>query len=154
MSGSRHGSARGSSRGQCRYASDNVARRASASYAWEQRRKTQPRSNSTSTNNASQGRSQYNAFGTGGASTSTGSSSMFEQFAQRERKKDAAAAARSSEAGKGSIDKGAFSTKEEFEAHSASPLIRFAQVAGLFYIVFYLGTKLGSSNEPRRTIAR
>lgn len=159
MIGSRHGSTRGANRG-FRYASDNVARRATASYAWDyQKRRAQSGgANKNSTGNgATQGRSQYHEFGRGGASSSsspTGSFSMFEQFAQRERKREAAAAARMNDAGKSSSDKGGYATREEYEAQTSSPLLRFAQVTSVFYIIFYLGTRFASTKEPRRTTAR
>lgn len=157
MSSSRHGAPRGDNRG-FRYASDNVQRRASASYAWDyQRRRAGPRSSDKASP-----RNKYHEFGQGGfASSSTsqgGSSSMFEKFAERERKKDAAAAARMSESGRTANNpqaNGGYISREEHEAQTASPLIRFLQVSGLFYVVFYLGTKFGSMGEPsRRPISR
>lgn len=154
MSASRHGSTRAANRG-FRYASDNVTRRATASYAWDyQRRRSQPSGGANKSSSATQGRSQYHEFGSGSAASSTGSSSMFEQFAHRERKKEAATAARMNDAGKSPTDKGGYANRDEYEAQSSGPLIRFAQVTSVCYIIFYLGTKFASNREPKRTLAR
>lgn len=146
MSSPGQGTSRGTGR-NFRYASDNAQRRASASYAWEyQRRRGQPRASSSgSSNQTSNARAQYHEFGRGGTATSR-PSSMFEKFAERERRKDAAAAARAGD----SRPPPGFINKDEHEAQTSSPLLRFCQVAGLFYIVFYIGTALGSSKEGRR----
>ncbi|UZJ53916.1 hypothetical protein CBS101457_003236 [Exobasidium rhododendri] len=150
------GSTRGVNRGQYRYASENVQRRASASYAWDyQRRRANPRPEQAGTSS----RSAYHEFGQGNSSSSSTSgsgSSMFERFAERERKKDAAASARMSDARRAANNpnsNGGFASREEYEAQTASPLLRFCQVAGVFYVVFYLGTKLGASKEPNRKVA-
>ena len=76
---------------------------------------------------------------------------MFERFAERERKREAATAARMSGAGKGgSNNASTFVSQEEHEAQTSSPIIRFCQVAGLFYVIFFFASKFGSSSESKR----
>lgn len=80
-----------------------------------------------------------------GASEST--MSMFERLAAREERKERTSAARGAGGGKarGAAKRygmpGGGYNSEEHSAQTASPILRFVQVAGLFYVVFWLGTK-------------
>jgi hypothetical protein len=139
-----------------------VSRRASASYAWEyQKRRNKPRADASNSSNsgASSSRQAYHEFGTGGFSSSAsaraGPSTLFEQFAARERKKDAATAARLNESGKVGASNninGGFMSREEHEAHTSGGFLRFCQVGGIFYLMFYISTKLGSTGETKKKV--
>lgn len=73
---------------------------------------------------------------------------MFERFAARERRREAATQARQGTA----AYKDSFGnvSPEEHHAQTASPVIRFLQVAGLFYVVFWVGTRLGGGSQTTK----
>lgn len=76
---------------------------------------------------------------------------MFERFAARERRREAATQARQGTAAYkdtfGSV------SPEEHSAQAASPLVRFLQVAGLFYVAFWVGTRLGGGSQSGKVRA-
>lgn len=156
------------SRGGMRYDSDNLQRRATASYAWEYQRRNTARAHQkanakgntahgASSSSDGTGRAHYQhegtRFGTGGASPSgtAGNGSMFERLAKQQQKREAAAAARQQ-----SSDRRGDFVSPDYGAGTSSHLVRFMQVTAVLGLIGYLtsyastGDNVSTSTSRRR----
>lgn len=131
------------------YNSENLERKATATYAWEyQRHNAARQQRATSSHPRSQSYHPHRR-------ESRSHPSLFEQFAERQRRREAATAARTGRSGISGLGAGKrneFVSEEEHHAQTASPILRFVQVMGVFGIILYAASK--TNNEPKRTRLR
>lgn len=160
----------GGGRAGMRYDSDNLQRRATATYAWDYQRRTAARAFKKANESSSSGsakRTSDNAYRThyqhdGGSSSSSAQEdrTMFERLAEQQRKREAAMQARHGEqnyGGDGRTKRGdTTSSMYEQGDQSSSHLVRFLQVSGLFGFIFYCSAFMsdGGSNSPAATRKR
>lgn len=139
--------------------SDNTARRARASYAWDYQRRQRPASASEAYHRHGASASAWaSAAAGGGAGTSQQTAEQqraaFDTMVSRNRFREQAAAARAAEAGRARPTP-AQAFEQEGGASMASAVLRFAQVAGLFTLTFWAGSKFaGGGSGPLRAEGR
>lgn len=163
------GARRGTGTAGMRYDSDNLQRRATASYAWDYQRRNAARafkkanSSSQSANGQRAGMgsdSTYRAHYQHDGNSAEQDRTMFERLAEQQRKREAAMQARyegQGNEGDGKIKRGdAASSMYERNDQTSSHLVRFLQVTGLFGFIFYCSTFLsdGGSNGTVATRKR
>lgn len=152
-----------------RYDSDNLQRRATASYAWDYQRRNAARAfkkanaSSQSANGQRAGMGSDSAYRTHyqhDASSAEQDRTMFERLAEQQRKREAAMQARYEEQGGGGDGRtrrgDATSSMYEQADQTSSHLVRFLQVTGLFGFIFYCSTLVsdGGTNSPTATRKR
>ncbi|PWN33616.1 DnaJ-domain-containing protein [Meira miltonrushii] len=163
------GARRGGGGAGMRYDSDNLQRRATASYAWDYQRRNAARafkkanasSQSASGQRAGMGSdSTYRTHYQHDGNSAAEDRSMFERLAEQQRKREAAMQARYEEqnsGGDGRTRRGdAASSMYDQSGQTSSHLVRFMQVTGLFGFIFYCSTFLsdGGTNGPVATRKR
>lgn len=163
------GARRGGAGAGMRYDSDNLQRRATASYAWDYQRRNAARAfkkanaSSQSANGQRAGMGSDSAYRTHyqhDGNSAAEDRSMFERLAEQQRKREAAMQARYEEKINGGDGRtrtaDAASSMYDQGVQSSSHLVRFMQVTGLFGFIFYCSTFIsdGGTNSPTATRKR
>ena len=133
--------------------SDNTARRARASYAWDYQRRQRPAASETYQRHGASASAWASAAAGGASQTAEQQRAAFDTMVSRNRFREQAAAARAAEAGRARPNP-AQAFEEEAGGSTASAVVRFIQVAGLFTLTFWAGSKFAGGTGPVRAEGR